>query len=78
MGGERETSTRWDSVVEVGLIFCIIPYTNEEEDTCVISGGGGYMCHMRRRRIHVSYEEEDGTFLKSDVHLSSVPILVLV
>jgi hypothetical protein len=36
------------------------------------------MCHMRRRRIHVSYEEEDGTFLKSDVHLSSVPILVLV
>ncbi len=29
----------------------------EEEDTCVICGGG-YMCHMRRR-IHVSYEEED-------------------
>ena len=28
-----------------------------EEDTCVICGGG-YMCHMRRR-IHVSYEEED-------------------
>jgi hypothetical protein len=28
----------------------------EEEDTCVISGGG-YMCHMRRR-IHVSYEED--------------------
>jgi hypothetical protein len=24
----------------------------DEEDTCVI-GGGGYMCH-RRRRIHVS------------------------
>ena len=43
----------------------------EEEDTCVICGGG-YMCHMRRRihvdrqhmkerrhLRHVSYEEED-------------------
>jgi hypothetical protein len=36
------------------------PATYERKEalkTCVICGGG-YMCHMRRR-IHVSYEEED-------------------
>jgi hypothetical protein len=34
-----------------------IHVSSEEEDTCVLRGGG-YMCPLRRR-IHVSYEEED-------------------
>ena len=37
---------------------CPSPCVHEEEDTCVIRGGG-YMCHSHSRWRYVSYEEED-------------------
>jgi len=39
------------------ISFCLCPLISSivcGHKACVICGGGGYMCHMRRRRIHVS------------------------